>query len=60
VVATAEAGATDSQLGGRTRRNRWVRLTRIRSGEVDIKFNDRTVVKAVWNGCPAQPSITVT
>jgi hypothetical protein len=30
------------------------------SGEVDIKFNDGTVVKAVWSGCPAQPSITVT
>lgn len=32
----------------------------IQSGEVDIKFTDGTVVKAVWSGCPAQPSITVT
>ena len=32
----------------------------IQSGEVDIKFGDGTLVKAVWNGCPAQPSITVT
>lgn len=32
----------------------------IDSGEVDIKFADGTLVKAVWNGCPSQPSITVT
>jgi hypothetical protein len=32
----------------------------IQSGEVDIKFADGTLVKAVWTGCPAQPSITVT
>jgi hypothetical protein len=32
----------------------------IESGEVDIKFADGTLVKAVWSGCPAQPSITVT
>jgi hypothetical protein len=30
------------------------------SGELDIKFADGTVVKAVWTGCPAQPSYTVT
>jgi hypothetical protein len=32
----------------------------IQSGEVDIKFADGTLVKAVWSGCPSQPSITVT
>jgi hypothetical protein len=30
------------------------------SGELDIKFADGTLVKAVWTGCPAQPSYTVT
>jgi hypothetical protein len=30
------------------------------SGELDIKFADGTVVKAVWTGCPAEPSYTVT
>ena len=30
------------------------------SGEVDIKFSDGTLVKAQWQGCPAQPAITVT
>jgi uncharacterized lipoprotein YmbA len=32
----------------------------IESGEVDIKFADGTLVKAVWSGCPTTPSITVT
>jgi hypothetical protein len=32
----------------------------IDSGEVDIKFADGTLVKAVWTGCPSTPSITVT
>jgi hypothetical protein len=30
------------------------------SGEVDIKFADGTLVKAVWTSCPSTPSITVT
>lgn len=30
------------------------------SGEADIKFSDGTLVKAVWTGCPASPSVTVT
>lgn len=32
----------------------------IDSGEVDIKFSDGTLVKAVWSGCAATPSVTVT
>jgi len=29
------------------------------SGEADIKFGDGTLVKAVWSGCPATPSVTI-
>ena len=31
----------------------------IQSGEIDIKFSDGTIVKALWSGCPPTPSITV-
>jgi hypothetical protein len=31
----------------------------VQSGEVDIKFSDGTVVKAVWLNCPGTPSTTV-
>jgi hypothetical protein len=32
----------------------------IDSGEIDIKFSDGTLVKAVWTGCAATPSYTIT
>jgi len=31
----------------------------IDSGEIDIKFGDGTLVKALYSGCPAQPTISV-
>ncbi|HZS62135.1 MAG TPA: hypothetical protein VFA43_22890 [Gemmatimonadaceae bacterium] len=31
----------------------------IESGEIDIKFGDGTLVKAVYSGCPVQPTYTI-